>query len=156
MAISMTSGGIVFPASFSNTADANTLDDYEEAEVSDPTMRGSGNSIQASRTQNNIVYVKMGKGFIGQWECHVSSHNSGTGTGEVSLPFSSQDYGAHGIRTYQGSFNTAYRQAMAIHANSSWMQFQEYRSGTTPGNWQPTGYIFAGFTMIVPYSSPYI
>jgi hypothetical protein len=156
MAISMTSGGIVYPASFSNTAEANTLDDYEEAEISDPTIRSSGNSVQASRTQNQTYYVKMGKAFVGQWEAYISSYNSGTGSGEVSLPFTSHDYGAHAIRTYNGSFNTGYRQAAAVHANTDWIQFQEYRSGTTTGAWQPTGYLFVGWTMLCPYSSPFI
>ena len=156
MAISMTGGGLVYPASFSNTAEANTLDDYEEAEVSDPTMRGSGNQVQANRSQNTLFYVKIGRGFIGQWECYVGSWNTGTGSGEVSLPFVSQDYGAHAVRTYNGSFNTSYRQACEMNANYAWMQLKEYISSAAAGNWMPTGYMFTGFTMICPYSSPFI
>jgi hypothetical protein len=156
MAISLSGEGLVFPASFSNSTNANTMDDYEEAYVSDPTIRYSGNSNQAVRANNSMYYVKMGKGFIGQWEAQVTSTNSGTGAMEVSLPFSSQEYGAYGIRTYSGNFDHTYRQAMVTESNSSYYQAQEFRSGASSVGLITTGYFFSGWVMVCPYSSPFL
>lgn len=80
--------GIKFPATQSSSADANTLDDYEEGSWSPLITFGS--TVQTVGTYQSGRYVKIGK-FV-----HVSGivsigTKSGSGTASLTnLPFTSQ------------------------------------------------------------------
>ena len=79
-------GQIVFPATQNASANANTLDDYEEGTFT-PTIRGATTVGTASYTTQNGSYVKVGR--LVHFQLLVS-WNSGTGTGSLevgSLPF---------------------------------------------------------------------
>ena len=156
MAISMSSDGVVFPASFSNSTNANTLDDYEEGHSSDPTLRSSGNETQHSRTGNDIHYAKCGKIITCLWEANVQAQNSGTGALEVSMPFTSTEYGAYAVRNYSTGFNTSYRQGMVVQPNYDWLQAQEWRSSTSSDTFNGTGYWYSGWSYLGPHTSPFL
>ena len=151
MAISMSSAGIVFPATHANSTNANTLDDFEEGHTTDPTIRGSGNQTQASRSGNGLYYVKVGKSVCCNWEVQITSINSGTGTLEVALPFSAIEYGAFAVRLYSVTFNPDYIQAMATQSNYSWLGAQQYVSGAASQHLLATGYWFSGWNYMAPY-----
>ncbi len=156
MAISLSGDGLVFPASFSNSTNATTMDAYEEAEVSDPTMRGSGNSTQVTRSGNSMFYVKMGKGFIGQWESWVTNTSSATGTIETNLPFTAQEYGAYGLRMYNVDFDPNASVGIVCQPNSDYLSMQQWRDSTSSTSLMSTGYYYSGWAMICPYSSPFL
>ena len=156
MAISLSGDGLVFPATFSNSSNANTMDDYEEGETTAPTISCSGNSNQVTRTGNSMFYVKMGKGFIGQWESNITNLNSGTGTLLINLPFSSQDYGAHALRVYNVDYDNAHQFGIVNEPNASTLQTQQWRDATSSVGLLSTGYYYSGWSMICPYSSPFL
>jgi hypothetical protein len=77
--------GIQFPATQSASADANTLDDYEEGSWTS-TITSSSGSI-TSYTLNRAVYVKIGNTVY--FNVDVSITNVGTASGALrfTLPF---------------------------------------------------------------------
>jgi hypothetical protein len=90
-----TLNGITFPATQVPSADANTLDDYEEGTWT-PTIVGISSSGTATYATQDAKYVKVGK--IVYITCYVA-WSSATGTGQMAiggLPFG----GAGGA--YQG------------------------------------------------------
>jgi hypothetical protein len=84
--INLTGGQITFPATQSASADANTLDDYEEGTWT-PVVAGSTTAGTASYSAAVGRYTKIGnRVFI---QCYVD-WSSGTGTGSLwitGLPF---------------------------------------------------------------------
>jgi len=93
--IDLLSGQLTFPATANVSANANTLDDYEEGTWT-PTIQDNSrsNSESQSYTAQNGRYTKIGnRVFIG---CHVAINSLGTlATGEVAvvagLPYTSAD-----------------------------------------------------------------
>jgi len=78
--------GIAFPATQSASADANTLDDYEEGTFS-PTIRGSGTVGTATYSRQIGIYTKIGNRVF--FTISIS-WSSGTGSGALlvgNLPF---------------------------------------------------------------------
>ena len=92
-----TSSGVNFPAAVDASADANTLDDYEEGTFSPtftPATTGSyTNGVAAGNTGN---YTKIGDTVRVSGLVSVTTHSSGTGTGQmgISMPFASRADGA--------------------------------------------------------------
>ncbi len=80
------SGQIKFPATQNASADANTLDDYEEGTWT-PTIAGTSTAGTAGYSQRNARYTKIGR--LVYVELYLSWF-SGTGTGALiitGLPF---------------------------------------------------------------------
>jgi hypothetical protein len=79
-------GQLKFPATQVASADANTLDDYEEGTFS-PTIIGTTTAGTATYTQQNGRYTKIGR--LVQFEIFIV-YSAGTGTGNMDisgLPF---------------------------------------------------------------------
>jgi hypothetical protein len=84
----LTGGQLQFPATQVASADANTLDDYEEGTFT-PTIIGTSTAGTATYTNQNAKYTKIGR--VVQYEIYLS-WGSGTGTGTMKiagLPFTS-------------------------------------------------------------------
>jgi hypothetical protein len=80
--------GIAFPATQSASADANTLDDYEEGTWT-PTAWGGGNITSASGR-----YIKIGKMVYVGWDIQYGSTGNGDAAGFQGLPFTVNSNGA--------------------------------------------------------------
>ena len=151
MAWSLTSSGLVAPASPSVSGDVNTMDDYEEGKVTDPILKASTNENASWRESNFHIYVRCGKFISMNWHARITNIDGGTGGLLVALPVTGQNYGAYAIRTYNISFNTSHRQAFGVHTNDLWGHVEEYRSGTTSDVFHGVGYWFTSLN----YQSPY-
>lgn len=84
----VTANGIKFPATQVASADANTLDDYEEGSWS-PTIVGSSTAGTGTYTIQFGSYIKVGKLVFVNIRLGWSAH-TGTGTMSITnLPFTS-------------------------------------------------------------------
>ena len=97
--ISVTGGGIKFPATQSQQADANTLDDYEEGSWT-PVVAGGTSAGTYTSVYATAYYTKIGRvvtvNFALAWNTH-------TGTGDLQitgLPFTCLS-GSGNIGTFQ-------------------------------------------------------
>jgi hypothetical protein len=80
-------GGIKFPATQVTSADANTLDDYEEGTFT-PVLRFGGASTGITYSVQTGSYTKVGREVHGEIEIRLTSKGSSTGTGDLTgLPF---------------------------------------------------------------------
>lgn len=97
--------GIQFPATQSASADANTLDDYEEGTWT-PVVAGGSTAGTASYGLQEGTYTKIGNMVIAN--CYVT-WSSATGTGDFTitgLPFaSSASYTVQAGSVYANEFN---------------------------------------------------
>lgn len=87
----LTGGQVKFPATQNASADANTLDDYEEGSWT-PVIGGSGGTSGQSYSKQVGRYVKIGKLICAQFAVTLSA--KGTITGDVQLqglPFASEN-----------------------------------------------------------------
>jgi hypothetical protein len=80
--------GITFPATQSSSADANTLDDYEEGTYTMTWTPASG-SITLDGTNTRANYTKIGRLVTVSAYAQVSSVSSPTGNLLINLPFAS-------------------------------------------------------------------
>jgi hypothetical protein len=79
--------GIQFPATQSASADANTLDDYEEGSWT-PTILFGGASAGVTYGVQQASYIKIGKSVFVQFRVSLSNKGSSTGAANVGgLPF---------------------------------------------------------------------
>ncbi len=86
--ITATGGQIAFPASQNASADANTLDDYEEGYHTPVTVVCStSGSYVVDSSFDNIAYTKVGREVHYQGFVQINSESSPNGTIRVSLPF---------------------------------------------------------------------
>jgi hypothetical protein len=77
-----------FPATQNASANANTLDDYEEGTWT-PTLSFNGNSVGITYGQRHGLYTKVGNRVTVTCYVAISSKGSSTGLAQVSgLPFS--------------------------------------------------------------------
>ncbi len=85
-----TSGQIKFPATQNASADANTLDDYEEGNWT-PVMTFGGGSTGITYTSQSGRYVKIGRQVFFSAYVVMSSKGSSTGAALITgLPFTSE------------------------------------------------------------------
>jgi len=99
-------GQIKFPAVQNASADANTLDDYEEGDWT-PVITGSGSNPTVSYSQQRGRYTKIGR--IVSVTCQISTASLSGGAGDLrisGLPF------ANGFPTWSGG-------AMAYNSTNS-------------------------------------
>jgi hypothetical protein len=101
-------GQIQFPATQNASADANTLDDYEEGDWT-PTIASSGTQPTVSSYGNRIgKYTKVGNVVTATCLIRATISNAGTGYPRVTgLPFSVNFVGLEGVAIgLQNLFNT--------------------------------------------------
>jgi len=114
-----TSGaGITFPATFSASADANTLDDYEEGSFP-PIVLGSSNAGTFTYTTGNTWgrYVKVGPLVNFQLSVQTSAGSGATGNVLVDgLPFT--------VRNFTNYFPSA-TVGFFTYATSGWQQYDQ-------------------------------
>ena len=92
--------GVAFPATQVASADANTLDDYEEG-----TFTATATVAGSSTTQSNSngFYTKVGRICHITFRCTFTSLGSGTGTLAIALPFTaSSDTWQSGVLIHYG------------------------------------------------------
>lgn len=80
--ITATGGKVAFPAAQSASADANTLDDYEEGDWT-PIIGGTGGTAGQTYTTQTGKYTKIGKLVIAEFD--VTINNPGTITTAAML-----------------------------------------------------------------------
>lgn len=102
--------GIKFPASQSASADANTLDDYEEGTWT-PTD-GSGAGLSFTNTSGNCRYTKIGRVVTASFRVTYPTTASGSYAYIGGLPFASSNttvnvQGAHFIENSYAAGATA-------------------------------------------------
>jgi hypothetical protein len=106
--INLTGGQITFPATAVPSADANTLDDYEEGTWTPVFIGGTtSGSCTYNPTFTNASYVKVGQLVYTTFSLVATSVHSGTGVLNLSgLPFaisSASGYGGSPSIGYWGS-----------------------------------------------------
>lgn len=112
-------GGIKFPATQVASADANTLDDYEEGTYT-PSVTGSTSGGPFTFGTQSGYYTKIGR------EVKVSmfmSHNSTVtfaGAYKISLPFVVADFAGGGFVTYFASWISNSPKIFQIEANTTY------------------------------------
>ncbi len=80
-------GQIVFPATQNASANANTLDDYEEGTFT-PTLSFGGASVGITYASQTGTYTKIGNRCLYEIELATTSNGSSTGSAAISgLPF---------------------------------------------------------------------
>jgi hypothetical protein len=84
--ITATGGKVAFPASQSASADANTLDDYEEGTYSAVIGGAGGTSGQTYGTQTGR-YIKIGQFVCAEVDLTLTAKGTITGQAMISLPF---------------------------------------------------------------------
>ncbi len=122
----LTGGQIAFPAVQSASADANTLDDYEEGTWT-PAITGTGTA--GAGTYNNVIgrYTKIGRVVHYTGRINMSAH-TGSGNMVISgLPFTSESV-------------TAVRNVTT---------FSEVTNLTLPANTDISGYILENTSQII-------
>ena len=89
--INLTGGQIAFPATAVLSADANTLDDYEEGSFT-PTISFGGASVGITYASQLGFYTKIGNRVIFDISIELTSKGTSTGNALISgLPFSILD-----------------------------------------------------------------
>lgn len=143
------SKGIVFPATQVASADANTLDDYEEGTWT-PVLAFGGASVGITYSTQSGRYVKVGKTVFASFRITLSAKGSSTGAASITgLPFTVQnDLGATapgGLRgsnlTFTGIPN------LAAVGDTTTATFQMFASGGSAADISDTG--FAANTTII-------
>jgi len=107
-------GNIAFPATQSASADANTMDDYEEGSWT-PTISDSSGNNGTADSNNDGKYTKIGKIVFICAYVSVSSMGSVSGSIRVTgLPFTSSS-----DESTQGGLSTSYGHYLTITAGQS-------------------------------------
>lgn len=84
--INLAGGRISFPSAQSASADANTLDDYEESQTYLPSLTFGGGSTGLTYTSRSGTYTKIGDRVIVDGLITVNSNGSSSGQAGISLP----------------------------------------------------------------------
>jgi hypothetical protein len=85
------SGQIVFPATQNASADANTLDDYEEGTFT-PTLQFGGASVGVTYGAQNGSYTKIGNRCHYAMRVELTNKGSSTGSATITLPFAQTEF----------------------------------------------------------------
>jgi hypothetical protein len=87
--IAVTTGGVKFPATQSASADANTLDDYEEGEWQPTVTCSTSGSYTLHASYDTCVYTKIGRLVQVQGKLYITGESSPSGDIRISLPITS-------------------------------------------------------------------
>jgi hypothetical protein len=96
-----TSGQIKFPATQNASANANTLDDYEEGTFTVAVTMGTG-SATVSSSSNTLFYTKIGRQVTISGLFIISAISTPSGTMSFNLPFAT-NAGTQNSSFYAGS-----------------------------------------------------
>jgi hypothetical protein len=140
-------GGIQFPATQVASADANTLDDYEEGTWTPVDSSGAGLSL--SNTSGNCFYTKVGRTVTVSFRLTYPSTASGsvavigglpflsanTTVNNQSLCFAEQNFsaGAMGVLNYNAAsflFLTTNGSSVTVHTNAG-VSTKDFRGSAT-------------------------
>jgi hypothetical protein len=118
--VTLSDGQIVFPATQNASADANTLDDYEEGTWT-PTLTADGGASGQTYSSNSGAYRKIGSiVYIG---ARITLSNKGTLTGNVQiagLPFAQSGSAFQDLYVlYWGSMTSAIVAMVALASGST-------------------------------------
>jgi hypothetical protein len=121
--------GITFPATQVPSANANTLDDYEEGTWT-PTLTYSGSTSGVTYSEQTGNYTKIGNMVLVQGAVSLNNKGTGSGTVRISLPFTtSGGRGALAVgNTQQITVNNSPRELL-IEGGTSFFGIR-YPSGT--------------------------
>lgn len=104
--VSSFGGNIKFPATQVASADANTLDDYEEGTWT-PTLEFGGASTGITYDSRTGAYTKIGRMVFANMIIDLSSKGSATGTATVTgLPFATAVAGGGAFAVNSGGYNS--------------------------------------------------
>jgi hypothetical protein len=107
--ISLTSGALKFPATPINSADADTLDTYEEGTFT-PTLTFGGNAAGVSYNGQLGRYIKVGKLVWIHIRLGLSDKGSSTGNLKyLGLPFTSKN-----VTSYQSPLSIGYSEYLTF------------------------------------------
>ena len=135
--------GITFPATQSASADANTLDDYEEGTWT-PTIIGDGTAGTASYGTRTGSYVKVGQ--LVQYNLYLD-YSSGTGSGNLQisgLPFNTNN------NTTFPAVSIGYLENIALTANATPLGLTTNNNNKIYFYQVPSG---GGVNVQIPYDS---
>ena len=151
-----TLNGITFPATQVPSADANTLDDYEEGTWT-PTITGFSTAFSSVTYTDQLGrYIKIGKLVNCQGQVAWSSKSGGSGVFSMSgFPFSSNNTGGNpvaNIQEYNG-FTFTGRTQLGGEIFSSLVYFVASGTGIAPvgvdvSNVASSGYFYFSFSYI--------
>jgi len=110
--------GIKFPATQVASADANTLDDYEEGTWT-PAFAFGGNSVGATYSSQTGRYTKIGNTVVISAILGLTAKGSSTGNVTITgLPFTAENYGAVKIGQFYAFTYTSGNQIYAYTGGS--------------------------------------
>jgi len=81
----LAAGQIVFPAAQNPSADANTLDDYQEAPWT-PELKFGGNAVGMTYSNQYGTYTKIGRLITYDMSIILTAKGSSTGNAVITLP----------------------------------------------------------------------
>ena len=123
--------GIAFPATQNASANANTLDDYEEGTFT-PTISGSTSAGTGTYTTQSGSYTKIGRQVSFRLQVFWSAHTGTGGLLVTSLPFTCSGIGGATIGLLNDLTLTALNYAMAdIVDGTTSVRFRQYPVGGT-------------------------
>lgn len=157
-------GQIKFPAVQNASADANTLDDYEEGTFTITLAGSTGNPTVGTIAANICAYTKVGKTVTVQGRYSASSISGGSGNLRLAgFPFVSA---AVGTNVSWQTLTLGYRadqannmgDAMMIQDNSSFVEFWTRSSTTDPRATVSSSTLLSavGTTLEVYFSGTYL
>ena len=105
--INLTGGQVAFPATAAPSADANTIDDYEEGTFTTTLVCGTSGTITLNTDHDLLGYTKIGNLVYIQGRIIASAINAPIGSLRLGLPFTgtvssenSDLYGGSGVSYY--------------------------------------------------------
>ena len=136
--------GILFGT---DTAAANTLDDYEEGTWTPVLSFGGGSTGITYNTQTGF-YTKVGRIAIATTNISLSSKGSSTGTAEITLPFTSGNVSEQHFQPYLVTVTSTGNVSIFARSNlatSRFVQFSDAGSATfmTDSNFANNSFIRA-------------
>jgi hypothetical protein len=150
-----TLNGITFPATQVPSANANTLDDYEEGTWT-PTLTFGTGSTGMTYTARSGWYTKIGNQVTVQFTIFLSAIGSSTGSANVSgLPFTLSNDGYKRNGAYVFADRVTPLQILSV-TNGTSIDLQTISSGPansstniTQSNFSNTTYLSCNFTYFV-------
>lgn len=122
----VTANGIKFPATQVASADANTLDDYEEGTWTPTDTSGASLTF----TNNGSTYTKIGRAVILNFEI-VWPSTANTNSASVSLPFNSVSGNRAGLSAFS---NLAGESNIYIQGSGSFLLYNDTGTQLTNAN----------------------
>jgi hypothetical protein len=130
--------GVNFPDTQVASADANTLDDYEEGSWTIAVTCATSGTYTLNSSYDRGEYTKIGRVVHAQGYGSISSNSSPTGDTRISLPFAAADlteYAGHtgGSITVLGGMNfTGNFFTMEISEGAQYFRIVEITDGSAP------------------------